>query len=211
MEGSLPHWELAKKYDIRLGFHPDQFVVLNSPREDVVVNSIAELEYQCEVAEWIGADCVNIHGGGGYGDKPAALGRFARNLERLSDRVRIYLTVENDDRTYSPEELMPVCRNAGVTLVYDVHHHRCNKDTLNIDEATAEALQTWNREPLFHISSPREGWSGPKPQRHHDYINIRDFPQEWNKLNITVEVEAKAKELAVKKLRRALDRRHQSK
>ncbi|MDB4733672.1 UV DNA damage repair endonuclease UvsE [Planctomicrobium sp.] len=202
---------LAKKYDIRLGFHPDQFVVLNSPREDVVVNSIAELEYQCEVAEWIGADCVNIHGGGGYGDKPAALGRFARNLERLSDRVRIYLTVENDDRTYSPEELLPVCRNEGVPLVYDVHHHRCNKDTLNIDEATAEALQTWNREPLFHISSPREGWSGPKPQRHHDYINIRDFPQEWNKLNITVEVEAKAKELAVKKLRRALDRRHQSK
>ena len=57
----------AKAAGIRTCFHPDQFVVLNSPRPDVVEKSIAELEYQAEVAHWIGADVVNIHGGGAYG------------------------------------------------------------------------------------------------------------------------------------------------
>jgi UV DNA damage endonuclease len=77
--------------------------VMNSPRPDVVANSISELEYQCEVAEWVGADVVNIHGGGGYGNKPDALARFAQNFKRLSRRVRTRLTVENDDTTYTPK------------------------------------------------------------------------------------------------------------
>jgi UV DNA damage endonuclease len=53
---------------------------------------------------------------------------------------------------------------------------------------------------MFHISSPIEGWDGPKPSRHHDFINALDFPDCWRKMNITVEVEAKAKEVAVLKL-----------
>ena len=62
-------------------------------------------------------------------------------------------------------------------------------------------MATWNREPLFHISSPLEGWKGPKPSRHHDFINVRDFPQCWYDLDVTVEVEAKAKEVAIQRLR----------
>ena len=41
----------------------------------VVEASIRELEYQAEVAEWIGADVINIHAGGAYGDKRTALDR----------------------------------------------------------------------------------------------------------------------------------------
>ena len=44
----------ARDHQIRTCFHPDQFVVLNSPRPEVVERSIAELEYQAEVAEWVG-------------------------------------------------------------------------------------------------------------------------------------------------------------
>lgn len=207
---------LAAEHDVRLVFHPDQFVVLNSPKPGVVAASIAELEYQAEVAEWIGADVINIHGGGAYGDKSAALEQFARSLDRLSDRVRSRLTVENDDKIYTPADLLPLCRTTGIPLVYDVHHHRCCPDGLSIEEATEAALATWRRagernawrrEPLFHISSPLEGWDGPKPQRHHDDINLRDFPRCWETLDVTVEVEAKAKELAVAKLKTGLERR----
>ena len=196
--------KFAKKHKLRTCFHPDQFVVLNSPRPDVVAKSIEELEYQCEVAEWVGADVVNIHGGGGYGNKPDALDRFARNFKRLSRRVRRRLTVENDDTTYTPSELLPLCRETGIPLVYDVHHHRCNQDDLSEEEATKQAIATWNREPMFHISSPIEGWKGPKPRRHHDFINIVDFPECWRDLFLTVEVEAKAKEVAVQKLMKQL-------
>lgn len=192
--------EFSRTHDLRTCFHPDQFVVLNSPRADVVDKSIAELEYQAEVAEWVNADVVNIHAGGAYGDKPSALARFAENLPRLSQRVRDRLTLENDDVTYTPSDLLPFCRGHEIPLVYDVHHHRCLPDELCIEEATQQALLTWNREPMFHLSSPLEGWDGPKPQRHHDFIDPSDFPDAWRNLPITVEVEAKAKESAVLKL-----------
>ena len=196
--------KFATKHNLRTCFHPDQFVVLNSPRPDVVEKSVLELEYQAEVAEWIGADVINIHGGGAYGDKTQALTDFARNLDRLSSRVRSRLTVENDDKTYTPGDLLPLCKATGIPFVYDVHHHRCNPDELSIEEATEEALETWAREPMFHLSSPIEGWDAPKPERHHDFIDVKDFPDCWRNLHITVEVEAKAKEAAVKTLRKQL-------
>lgn len=196
--------QFAREHDIRTCFHPDQFVVLNSPRPDVVDRSIEELEYQSAVAEWVGADVIIIHGGGAYGDKATALSRLAQNLSRLSDRARSRLSLENDDTTYTPADLLPLCRSENVPLIYDVHHHRCNQDGLSIEEATQQAIATWNREPMFHISSPIEGWQGPNPKRHHDFIDIRDFPECWRDLSLTVEVEAKAKEVAVLKLKKQL-------
>ncbi len=194
--------EFARANDIRTGFHPDQFVVLNSPDENIVARAVADLESQSEIAEWTHADTVNIHGGGGYGDKPAALERFKRNLEKLSLRARSRLTVENDDKTFTPADLLPLCGSEGVPLVYDAHHHRCCPDGLTVEQATEAARATWKkREPLFHLSSPLEGWSGPKPERHHDYIDPKDFPAAWRGWSLTVEVEAKAKELAVARLR----------
>ncbi len=192
--------KFVQKHKLRTSFHPDQFVVMNSPRLDVVEKSVQELEYQAEVAEWIGADVINIHGGGAYGDKPKALADFARNLDQLSAKVRSRVTVENDDKTYTPSDLLPICKATGIPLVYDVHHHRCNPDGLSIEQATKKALATWNREPMFHLSSPIEGWDGPKPERHHDFIDLNDFPDCWRRKKITVEVEAKAKEVAVLKL-----------
>ena len=190
----------ARLHGLRICFHPDQFVVLNSPRPDVVDKSIQELEYQAEVSEWLGADVINIHGGGAYGDKRKALSDFASNLSRLSPSVRSRLTVENDDKTYTPADLLPLCRTEGIPLVYDVHHHRCLADQLSVEQAIEQAIATWNREPLFHISSPIDGWQGAKPERHHDYIDISDFPACWRKKSLTIEVEAKAKEAAVEKL-----------
>jgi UV DNA damage endonuclease len=196
----------AAQNNIRITFHPDQFVVLNSPREEIVNNSIEELEYQAEVADWIGADVVNIHAGGAYGDKSKSLERLRKNLDRLSPAVRERLTLENDDKIYTPEEILPLCEKEKIPLVYDIHHHRVHKDNLSEREATKRALATWNREPLFHISSPLYGWDGPTPFKHHDYIDILDFPDFWIDLDITVEIEAKAKELAIAKLIKRLYR-----
>jgi UV DNA damage endonuclease len=193
--------------DIRTSFHPDQFVVLNSTRPEVVASSIKELEHHGELAERVGADVINIHAGGVYGDRAAALDRLAANIDRLSERVRSRLTLENDDKSYAPVHLVPVCWHEQIPLVYDVHHHRCLPDGFSVHEATEMALTTWDREPLFHISSPKSGWSGPTPERHHDYVDASDFPREWLNLDITVDIEAKAKEQAVGKLLRDLVRK----
>lgn len=191
----------ATEKDIRLSFHPDQFVVLNSPREEVVASSLAELEYQAETAELIGADVINIHGGGAYGDKATALVRLRQTLPRLSDRVRSRLTLENDDKIFTPADLLPLCTAEQIPLCYDVHHHRCLTDERSSEETTAAARDTWRgREPLFHLSSPLHGWDQPQPQLHHDYIDPADVPPSWLELPITVDIEAKAKELAISRL-----------
>lgn len=201
--------EFARKHDLRLSFHPDQFNVLNSPRPEVVAASVLEIEYQAEVAEWVGADVINIHAGGAFGDKLTALSAFVDGISRLSSRARSRLTVENDDRIYSPSDILAMCRGEGLPLVYDVHHHRCNRDALTVEEATEQSLLTWDREPLFHISSPIEGWDGPHPERHHAFIDLNDFPACWSALNLTVEVEAKAKEVAVLDLKSRLSMRQE--
>lgn len=196
--------ELAARTGIRLSLHPDQFVLLSSPDTGVTQRSVDELRYQAEVAEWVGADVINIHGGGAYGDKATALTRVTERIRELPSAVRSRLTLENDDRVYTPADLLPVCREAGVPFVYDVHHHRCHPDAQSVQEATQQALRTWDREPLFHVSSPKDGWDGPKPTRHHDYIDPDDLPACWRELDITIDIEAKAKELAIRRLQRDL-------
>jgi len=190
----------SRTHDIRTSFHPDQFIVLSSPRPEVVRRSIADLAYQAEVADWVNADVINIHAGGAYGDKAVALGRLEAVIEQLPPTIRSRLTLENDDRTYTPRDLLPLCERIGIPMVYDVHHHRCLPDGLSESEVTVRALATWDREPLFHVSSPLEGWTGPKPGRHHDFINTEDVPVDWLDMDITVDVEAKAKEVAVRRL-----------
>ncbi len=192
--------EFSRIHNIRTTFHPDQFVILSSPNPEVVAKSIADLTYQAEVAQWVNADVINIHAGGVYNDKPSALMRLAETINTLPDRVRKRLTLENDDRSYTPSDLFPVCQELNIPLVYDVHHHRCLPDGLSVENATKQAVATWNREPLFHISSPKDGWNARDPKKHSDYINPGDFPGNWLHLDVTVEVEAKAKELAIKKL-----------
>jgi UV DNA damage endonuclease len=190
----------CRRHDLRTTFHPDQFIVLSSADPGIVQRSIAELVYQAEVAGWVNADIINLHGGGAYGDKKTALHRLVRVIRSLPKKVQTRLTLENDDRVYTPADLLPVCRETGVPLVYDVHHHRCLPDSLSVEDATHQALATWNREPLFHLSSPLGGWGSGKPRNHDDFINPADIPACWRGLKITVEVEAKAKELAVMKL-----------
>jgi UV DNA damage endonuclease len=199
---------LARAYDVRLSLHPDQFVVLNSERDLVVRSAVQELEHQATVAEMTGADVIVLHGGGAAGGVEAAIDRLARGLELVSPRVRERLAFENDDRSFTPRSLLPLCQRSGVPLVYDVHHHRCLADGLTIEEATELAADTWNgREQYAHLSSPRGGWQGPNTRAHADYIDPADFPDVWRGRNMTVDVEAKAKERAVLAIKEKLGAR----
>jgi UV DNA damage endonuclease len=193
----------ARQNDIRLSFHPDQFVVLSSPHLQVVKSSIKELEYQGWLAEAVGAELINIHAGGAYGDKLQALQRLSAVWADLPDSVRSRVTLENDDVSYTPRDLLPICDRLSIPMVYDVHHHRCNPDGFSVEEATALAEKSWytvGREQYCHISSPKNGWGSGNPKPHADYIDQTDFPECWQGRDMTVDIEAKAKELAVVRL-----------
>lgn len=191
---------MAAGSNLRLSFHPDQFTLLSSPDPEVTARSLAELVYHAEVAEYIGADVITLHGGGAYGDKQSALQRLIRAIDQLPEPVRSRLALENDDRVYTPADLLPICAATGIPFVYDVHHHRCLADGQTAEAITEQALTTWHREPLFHLSTPKDGWQSANPRPHHDFIDPADLPSCWLPLPITVEVEAKAKELALQKL-----------
>lgn len=199
---------LARSHDVRLSFHPDQFVVLNSERADVVLSSLREMELQGSIASLVGADVLTLHAGSAAGGVPEALVRLERGIEQLAPEPRARLALENDDRRYPPESLLPLCERLGIPMVYDVHHHRCNPDALDVSRATELAAATWGaREPHFHISSPRAGWGDGDMRPHADYIIPEDFPDAWRDRALTVDVEAKAKERAVIAIRHAVTAR----
>lgn len=195
--------DLARLRDVRLSFHPDQFVVLGSARPDVVESSVREMDHHGRIAALVGADTICLHGGGLVGGAEAAGARLLDGVARLSDEARARLALENDDRVWSPAALLPLCDRAGVPFIYDVHHHRCLPDGVSVGEVTAAAIATWERagrEPYFHLSSPRNGWDGSDGRPHAHYIDMDDIPAEWAGLAVTVDLEAKAKELALQQL-----------
>jgi UV DNA damage endonuclease len=215
----LPDWEdiekklleasaRSKAHDVRLSFHPDQFVVLNSETERVVGSSVIEMEHQAIVARLAGAQALTLHGGGMAGGVYAAMERLEHGIDRLSANARALLALENDDRSFSPATLLPFCERSGIPFVYDVHHHRCNSDAMSVAEATSRCIDSWgNREPWTHISSPKLGWKSANRRSHADFIDPEDVPSEWFGKTMTIDIEAKEKERAVLAVTEAMRKR----
>ena len=139
--------DYIKANNLRVSFHPDQFVVLNSPSADIVQRSIEELVYQGSMLDLMGLDStakLQIHVGGLYGDRELALRRFAEVYTTLPEAVRVRLVVENDDRLFSLRDCLALHEIAGVPILFDNFHHEC----LNHGEPMAEALRlaaaTWH-------------------------------------------------------------------
>ena len=198
---------VVNKHKLRITSHPGPFNVLTSPHEHVVENCISDLTMHGDVFDMIGLsrtpfNKINIHIGGAYGDKPKSMERFCKNFERLPNKVKSRLTVENDDKQsmYSVKELYDgVYSNIGVPIVFDYHHHRFCDGGLSEQEALELAISTWPKgiTPATHYSESRSVEQEDdkiRPQAHSDYV--------YEKINtygndIDIMIEAKHKELAV--------------
>ncbi|KAG1890108.1 UV-endonuclease UvdE-domain-containing protein [Suillus subluteus] len=156
---------IANKYGHRLTVHPGQFTQLGSPRDSVVKASIRELEYHAQMLNLmgIGPDGVMIiHGGGVYGDKEAALARIRKTVEEdLPKDVRDRLVLENDELCYNAADLLPICEELDIPLVFDHHHDVLNPSPdLTPSEIIARTNVIFARrgiKPKQHLSEPREG------------------------------------------------------
>ncbi|KAJ7209079.1 UV-endonuclease UvdE-domain-containing protein [Mycena haematopus] len=156
--------ELAKRLGHRLTAHPGQYTQLGSTKPEVVVASVRELEYHCEMMDrmGLGVDSVMIvHGGGMYDDKPATLGRIKKTItEVLSPGARARLVLENDEMCYNAYDLLPLCEELDVPLVFDYHHDALFPSAIPPSEIIKRANAIWARrgiKPKQHLSEPRPG------------------------------------------------------
>ena len=198
--------DFAKFHNMRINSHPGPFVVLTSPKEQVVTNAIADLELHGKIFDMMGLsetrhNNINIHCNGVYGDKQSAMDRFIQNFKRLSPAVRNRLTLENDDKAtmYSVLDLMYIHQNTGIPIVFDYHHHNFCTGGLTEEEALKLAVTTWPEgiKPEVHYSESKaihEENNKLKLQAHSDYI--KQLPNTYG-IDVDVMVEAKAKELAI--------------
>ena len=187
-----------KQYPIRITMHPGQFVVLSSPKKEVVDSSLRELEYHFWLLDTLGVDdegIVVIHLGGIYGDKKDSVERFKKVLRSNSWLLK-RLAVENDERHYTVRDLLEA--DLPIPIVYDHYHNSLNPSTFEAEDV----LQTWKgRVPEFHLSSKPEGKH--RFGEHGDWIKLEDFlafVQVFGSKRVDTIIEAKKKELAVKRL-----------
>jgi len=92
--------DLVKKHGLRTSFHPNQFTLFTSPREEVTANAILDMEYHYGMLEAMGLEqeaIINIHIGGAYGDKQETLPRFNQNLTKLPAPINTAITLGNDN------------------------------------------------------------------------------------------------------------------
>jgi len=203
---------LAKKYGHRLTMHPGQFTQLGSPKPAVIESSIRELEYHCQMLELmgVGKDGVTIvHGGGVYDDKPATIERIKSTIrDVLPKNLRDRLVLENDELCYNADDLLPICEELDVPLVFDYHHDALNPSSIPpaaiIKRANAIFLRRGIK-PKQHLSDPRPGAVTLMERRAHadrcerlpDELELEDVA-----IDVDLMIEAKDKEQAVLQLYR---------
>ena len=208
----------ANAAGLRLSTHPGQYVVLNSENERVRALAVEELDLQAELMDAMGLGpeaVVVLHVGGAAGGFDAGKDRFMAGFERLSERARARLVIENDDRTYGLVQVLDLHRRIGVPVVWDVLHHHCNDpDGIPDREALELALGTWPAgvTPKIHYSSPKTAVEDkdrrivlPQLRAHADLIDPIGFEhflrETASGLDFDVMLEAKAKDLALLRLR----------
>ena len=199
----------VRTHGLRLTFHPGPFNVLASPDAGVVRKTVKELRQHGEIMDLLELprspfSKINIHIGGAYGDRSAALRRFISNVSMLPPEVFTRLTVENDDKAnmFSVTDLLAVHDAKGIPIVFDYHHHTFRTGDLTREEAMMLAYDTWPKEvtPIVHISSSRKKFedSSASDTSHADFIYE---PINRYGMNVDVMIEAKAKEQAAMRVR----------
>jgi len=200
--------DLSKKLGIRLTFHPGQYVQIASPTESVHTKSLLDLKMHALVFDYMELDqnsVMVIHGGGTYNDKPGTLKRMNQRIKELPPFIKQRLVLENDEKSYTVNDLLSVCKENDIPLVFDYFHLQCyNKkhlhDINDIYKLTPDILAIWkkrNIKPKFHLSEQGDGVIGS-----HSTI-INEIPQyffdilETYKLDFDLMIEAKGKEVSL--------------
>ena len=197
--------EFVKKHHMRVDFHPDHFVVLNSSKSDVFINSIKTLKMHYLLLRGMKINpthrCV-LHVGGNYKDTEQSLESFVENWMDVPKSIQKMIILENDDTSFTLEDTLYLCEKIGIPLVFDYHHHLAHHRHENWVDHWDRVVATWNHSPLpikMHISSPK---SEAEFRHHSDYVDVDMFFRFLKEIKGTVQeihcmIEAKKKDEAL--------------
>ena len=220
----------ARELDVRMSFHPGQFVCLASDNPDIVRRSAEEFEYHTDCARWMGYGQdwhdhgfkINVHMSGRLGAEG-----FRNSLNLLSPEARNLITVENDEMGHGLEDVLAVADQCAVVL--DIHHHwvRTGEYIQPDDVRVQQVIDSWRGvRPAMHYSVSREdllvghcantlpdfaaltqqGFKRQKLRAHSDYF-WNNAANQWAlsfSPGFDIQCEAKAKNLASTQLAQLL-------
>lgn len=198
----------AQKHKIRVDFHPDHFVLINSKEKHILKNSISTLRMHYLLLKAMGIDhnhrCV-MHVGGNYKETEQSLERFVDNWMDVPKSIQKMIMLENDDTSFTLEDTLYLCEKLEIPLVFDYHHHLAHHQNANWEANWDRVVQTWRHSPLpikMHISSPK---SDQVFRHHSDYVDTDMFFRFLNGIKDSIPeidcmIEAKKKDEALFKL-----------
>ena len=150
----------AQAMNLRLSFHPSQYILLNSPNEKLTQASMNDIDAQARMLDIMGQgdDAVVVtHVGGVYGDRDAARQRFIDRFHLLPEAAKRRVVLENDDISWGVDDVLRIHQATGIRCIFDHQHHNCfNPDGRDVVDACCDILKTWTvGRPKIHYSSPR--------------------------------------------------------
>ena len=220
LEEALTYNKIDSK-GISLTMHPDQFILLSSINANVNEKSRYELDITSYITNYIPIDLINIHVGSANQRKEIHRKIFQKEFALLDKKTKTLLSLENDEKSYSFNDVLEISLENNCMIVPDFHHERCyqkrNKENpysnhyiwnQHIDENIFNnfemVLSTYQKTiPTFHLSSPIQGWTDNFKENcsHSDFIDIQDYPYPLISLaqpiTIRMDIEAKAKDEAI--------------
>ncbi|MDD3341273.1 MAG: UV DNA damage repair endonuclease UvsE [Bacilli bacterium] len=202
---------IIEKNKMRIDMHPDQYVVLNSTREEVKENAKQILYYHASLlnALRIQNPLLVLHAGSSVLGKQNSLKRFINTFKTLPEEIGKMIAIENDDKTFDIKDVLYLCETLHLRMILDYHHYICNTGGLAIKDYYKRIFATWKQEtPKMHFSSPKN--KTKKDMRsHHDYIDADAFIAFLESvknfdIDLDIMLEAKEKDMALFKLVREL-------
>lgn len=198
---------IIKKNNIRLDMHPSAYTVLNSVNPIVINNTISILNSYQKMYEYMGINSIVVlHVGSKVNGKKESIKRFIENFNKLDEKVKKLIVIENDDKSFNIRNVLSLCKTINRPMVLDYHHFKINKNNEKIEDYIEKIFGTWNTTPKIHFSSPKDK---KNKRSHHDYIDSDDFIDFIEKIkfinkDFDVMIEAKKKDEALFKLIREL-------
>jgi UV DNA damage endonuclease len=126
--------------------------------------------------------------------------RFIKNTKLLNEKLKAKLLLENCHNV-GIEDVIEICEKTDIRPCLDFHHDRIKPSSQGVEEYIERILKlSKNKVPLAHISSPA-GDEKNNYKSHSEYISTEDLIKFRKYFDIfDVEIEAKGKEKAVKKV-----------